>query len=88
MSEYPSQNTSVADVICGMPLSETVTVSTVPDTGARSGVANGLEQGAVPGELGFEPADFVHRGRVALPDDATLDAVSTGLSRLRRSLYA
>jgi ADP-ribosyl-[dinitrogen reductase] hydrolase len=26
--------------------------------------------------------------RVALPDDATLDAVSTGLSRLRRSLYA
>jgi hypothetical protein len=32
MSEYPSENTSVADVICGMSLSEIVTVSTVPDT--------------------------------------------------------
>jgi hypothetical protein len=35
MSEYPSQNTSVAGVICGMSLSETVTVPTVPDTGNR-----------------------------------------------------
>jgi hypothetical protein len=32
MSEYPSQNTSGADVICGMSLSETVTVPTVPGT--------------------------------------------------------
>jgi ADP-ribosyl-[dinitrogen reductase] hydrolase len=44
--------------------------------------------GGILGSRLEDVAEIPWLPRVALPDDATLDAVSTGLSRLRRSLYA